>query len=498
MADVALEPAVEVHYQVPGPTVARFHASQARHRGIMGPIGSGKTVACCMDLFRWACEQEPYKGTRHTRFAIIRNTYPELRSTTIKTWQEWFPPEICPIVFGAPITGLLQIPLKDGTWVRMETVFIALDRPEHVGKLKSLELTGFYINEASEVHKAIFDMADGRVQRYPPPRWGGPTRVGSVMDTNAMEDDHWWYRFAEEEKPHGFKFFRQPPAILEDPTPTGIGYKFNPECENAQNLGADYWMNQIPGKAREWIRVYLQSEYGTVAPGRSVYPEFSDFMHVQPVTVMEGLPLLLGWDFGRTPACVIEQISPAGQLRTLHELVTDDPLDLNQTQPKMGVRDFANDVVRPFMKNHYDGARFDSVGDPAGTTPESDERTCMMYLKDAGFPTKAARTNNFTPRREAVAMFLTRMVEGQPGYVLDPKCRILRKGFNGRYKYRKMQIPDEDLYQEQPIKNAYSHPHDAKQYIALECMTDEERKRADDMRKRSQKRRRANRHSWRV
>lgn len=453
-----------------------------------------------MELFLWACQQEPYEGVRYSRFAVIRGTYPELRSTTIKTWQEWFPREICPITFGAPITGLLQIPLPDGTWVRMEVIFIALDRPDHIGKLKSLELTGFWINEASETHKAIFDMADGRIGRYPPKRWGGPTRVGSVMDTNAMEDDHWWYHLAEIERPRGFEFFRQPPAVIEDPSDrTGYGYKINPAAENIQNqpLGADYWLNQIPGKSKEWIRLFLQAEYGTIVQGRPVYPEFSDFMHVQPVTVMENIPLRLGWDFGRTPACVIEQLSPSGQLRTLHELVTDDPTDINGSQPKMGIRAFANDVVRPFIRNHYDGARLLSVGDPAGNALESDERSCLMYLDDAGFPTHGARTNDFVPRREAVAGFMRRMVDGQPGYICDPSCRVLRKGFGGRYKYRKMQIPDEDLYQEMPIKNAYSHPHDAHQYVALECMTDEEMKRAQELRTRTRKRRRS-RHSWRV
>ena len=61
-------------------------------RGIMGPIGSGKSVACCAEIMMRSCEQAPGRdGVRRTRWAIIRNTYPELKSTTIKTWLDWFP-----------------------------------------------------------------------------------------------------------------------------------------------------------------------------------------------------------------------------------------------------------------------------------------------------------------------------------------------------------------------------------------------------------------------
>ena len=31
------------------------------------------------------------KGIRKSRWAIIRNTNPQLRTTTIKTWLDWFP-----------------------------------------------------------------------------------------------------------------------------------------------------------------------------------------------------------------------------------------------------------------------------------------------------------------------------------------------------------------------------------------------------------------------
>ncbi len=51
---------------------------------------------------------------------------------------------------------------------------------------------------------------------------------------------------------------------------------------------------------------------------------------------------------------------------------------------------------------------------------------------------------------------------------LDPRCGVLRKGFNGGYKYRRVQVSGDERFTDEPNKNRYSHPHDALQYAALE------------------------------
>ena len=73
------------------PTASRFHRSNAFVRVLRGPIGTGKSVTCCMEMIRRGKEQEPFEKVRRTRWAAIRNTYPELISTTIKTWEDWAP-----------------------------------------------------------------------------------------------------------------------------------------------------------------------------------------------------------------------------------------------------------------------------------------------------------------------------------------------------------------------------------------------------------------------
>lgn len=406
---------------------------------------------------------------RYARWAAIRNTYPELKSTTIKTWQDWFPDSIAPIKHDTPITSRLFIKdIGDGTALDLEVLFIAIDRPEDVNKLRSLELTGVWLNEASELDNSILEMCTQRVGRYPAARRGGHSWAGVIADTNPPDDDHWWYKLAEEATDPAVKaayqFFDQPGAmfrVLAGGEWTGE-YKPNPLAENIGNLtdGYAYYQKLMLNKGEEWIKVFVLGEYGTTLAGKVVYPEWNDKYHVakSTITPILGIPLVLCWDYGLTPACVVQQLSPKGQLLTLREF----------TSTSMGIRQFASDVVRPAIFTDYPRFKYESVGDPAGNQrAQTDEKTCEQELLEAGFPTEGAPTNEFVARREAVAYWLTRTVGGEPGYLLDPSCTMLRRGFNGRFHYARINASGGSRFKDRPDKNEYSHPHDANQYGCL-------------------------------
>jgi hypothetical protein len=71
-------------------------------------------------------------------------------------------------------------------------------------------------------------------------------------------------------------------------------------------------------------------------------------------------------------------------------------------------------------------------------------------------------------RKEAVISRLNKLVNGEPGFVLDgKKCPNLRKGFNGGYKLRRINVSGADKFNEEPDKNKYSHIHDCHQYVCL-------------------------------
>jgi len=449
------------------PTGTRFHLDLSFFRGIMGPIGSGKSVCCVEELKRnalWVQKPGP-DGVRRTRWAIVRNTYPELKATTIKTFLQWWDDQHVNIVYGAPITATVEVELEDDTRVHAEFLFLALDKPKDVKKLLSLELTGIWFNEAREIPKTVIDAGMGRVGRYPSLKDGvGPTRAFGIADTNPPDDDHWWYKLAEEDTPDNWAFFRQPAALLKD---DNGAYHPNPKAENIVNLadGYDYYLRQVSGKDPEWIKVYLLGDYGTVQEGKPVYPTFRSQSHVAKhiIRPVPGLGLLLGWDFGLTPACIIGQLTKRGQLRLLDELLGED----------IGITRFARDVVKPHLAKEYAGFIVtSSTADPAGgARAETDEQTAIGILNSTkvnmGFRTRPASTNNPLRRIEAVSGYLNLMVDGEPGLLVSPKCRLLIKGFNGGYKYERVQVTGDERYRDTPCKNKFSHPHDAVQYLTL-------------------------------
>jgi hypothetical protein len=449
------------------PTLARFHQSEASVRGVMGPIGSGKSVACCVEILSRAMRQAPDKyGVRRTRWAVIRQTYPELKSTTINTWKEWVPEQVCPITYGAPIDGRMATPLPDGTRMDMQVYFLALDKPRDVKKLLSLELTGAWINEAREIDKTIAQAALSRTGRYPSKRdCDEITWTGLIMDTNPPDDDHWWYRLAEDVKPDGWQFFKQPGALVQVLNDNGkiIGYEANPGAENVQNqpLGYQYWLRLTEGADPEWIAVHCCGRYGTVFDGKPVFGGvYNDAVHVSPTPLglFRGRPIFLGWDFGLTPSCIVGQLAPDGQLRILREMVCQ----------RGGVKQFATDVVKPTLAALFPNVPLVSGGDPAGNqASQADELTCLGQLEMLGIPTRAAPTNDFLPRRQAVIDRLTRMVDGKPAFLLDPSCKMLRRGFLGGYRFERVQVSGEERYRDVPSKNKFSHPHDALQYLVM-------------------------------
>jgi len=438
------------------PTLAKFHKDDSFVRGVVGPIGSGKSVACCWEVFRKACQQElfvdedgQYKGkqVRRSRWVIIRNTYRELVDTTMQTWFDWFPKHLG--VWRAQDMKFTWVfTQQDDTIVHLEVLFRALDRPDDIKKLLSLELTGGWLNEAREIPKPILDMLIGRVGRYPSKRYGGPSWYGVIGDTNPPDEDHWWYRTFEESLPEDWQIFHQPSGTSSN-------------AENRDNLPDKYYERLSSGKDQEWINVYVHGKYGFVQDGKVIFPEYNDQLHcVHDLGLHESTTKLLGGaDFGLTPAFVIAQESPLdGQIQCLDEVVTED----------MGAVRFADKINR-LNKTHYESLPVTGWGDPSGDIrAQTDETTPFLVMRKAGVPLLPAPSNDFILRREAVAKLLTTMtILGRPALVISPKCRMLRKALAGGYKYKQMNVSGGERYAEKPDKNMYSHVAEALQYLCL-------------------------------
>ena len=116
-----------LNYKPDGETLKLFMKDNSFLRGLRGPVGSGKSVACCVEIFRRAIMQEESEdGIKKSRWAVIRNTNPQLKTTTIKTWLDWFPEdEWGNFHWSVPYTHRI----RKGN-IDLEVIFLALDRPE--------------------------------------------------------------------------------------------------------------------------------------------------------------------------------------------------------------------------------------------------------------------------------------------------------------------------------------------------------------------------------
>lgn len=463
---------VELVYKPDGEVLKAFMKDNTFFRGIRGPVGSGKSVACCIEVFRRALQQEKNEqGVRRSRWAIIRNTNPQLRTTTIKTWLDWFPEnDWGKFTWSVPYTHMI----KKGD-LELEVIFLALDRPEDVKKLLSLELTGIWINEAREVPKSIIDACTMRVGRFPSMREGGPTWTGVIADTNAPEEDHWWPIMSGEVpipdhipreqakmlvKPDNWSFYVQPSGMVEDKNEDGEieGYKPNPKAENRKNMMKSYYPNLIQGKTKSWIDVYVMNRLGMVQDGKPVYPSFSAEVHIakEEIPIAAGLPVYVGLDFGLTPSATFGQ-KVRGRWFVQSEIVAVD----------MGIVRFA-EVLRNELATRFQACSETIIyGDPAGDfRAQTDESTPFQILRGAGLRAFPAPSNSVDLRIESVSSQLTKMSEGKPAFLLDRRCSMLIKGFEGGYSYKRMEVSGE-RYADKPDKNMYSHVHDALQYMLL-------------------------------
>lgn len=427
-------------------------------RAIIGCVGSGKSVTCTLELLLIAMNQEPDKnGIRRTKHAIIRNTYRELSDTTMATFFMWIAKDSGHFSAKDLSFTLIQ-DLPDNTIMEAVFIFRALDKPDDIKKLLSLELTSAWVNEARELPKLIIDTLQTRVGRYPSIGTDGvaPTFHGIILDTNPPDVDHWFYRLFELDLPDNHKIYHQPSGT-------------SPHAENLENLPPYYYQNMMAGKDKEWINVYVHGAYGFVSDGRPIYQEYRDDLHYSPnpVPPNPNLPLYIGIDFGLTPAAVFGQITKMGKLVIIDELVTFN----------MGAVNFGKLLKQKLDQTPYKQFRPNQIevyGDPAGEQrAQTDETTPFMVLQHQGIPAIPTHTNDFTIRRESVASFMgTLDANMEVAFQVTPQAPMLRKACNGGYRYRRVQVAGDERYVDKPDKNPYSHVAEALQYLVLGAVGD--------------------------
>ena len=292
---------MRVEYTAP-PTLSKFMRSKAYGRLCAGPVGSGKTTACMMELFRRAMEQSKAPdGFRYTRFAVVRQTLKQLKDTVLNDMQTW-------------LVGLGEWKVSENTYylsfgdVKSEWIFIPLEDAQDQARLLSMQLTGVWLSEVIEMNFDILAPVSGRVGRYPSGPSGTHTWYGIIGDTNCPVELSDWHKFMIDPPPN-WQIFVQPSGM--SPHAENLNYLLQTEDTRALPLdhpdrlakGRQYYEQFIDmyGANHAWVRRYVYAQYGDDPTGEAVFKAtFKPSFHVVPETfVIPGYPLIIGQDFGR-------------------------------------------------------------------------------------------------------------------------------------------------------------------------------------------------------
>lgn len=440
----------DLFYHATG-TLNEFHQKRDKDiRIIVGPFGSGKSSACCAEIVHCACEMPPLKtGIRSSKWAIIRNTMGELESTTLRTWLSWFRYLGVEKHTKKPILTY-SYQFNDGKGiVELELIFLGLDREDNKKKLESLEITGAYINEMQHVPQGIYTHLLGRVGRYPFPKDMDQEFYSPVIaDTNPPDETHWLPKMENTHIP-GVYFHHQPPGLIKNDDDEWMD---NPQADNYENLSRtkpNYYFNMAKynGFNSEFIKVYTRGEYGLLMHGKVVFPMYNDDLHsTKELDFIKDEPVLLIFDYGMTPCCLIAQFVE-GQYRLIKEFVTE----------RSSVLSLVEDRVQPFLDANLDGYELQCIGDPSGkAAKETDGLSCEEIIAGCGLPITSAKTNDLQPRLDAVKYFLNRLTEGQAAFILSRDgCPTLREAFLREYCYRTIKVVGEEKTHDVPNK---THP----------------------------------------
>lgn len=461
-----------------GPIAGAFCLDNHEVSAIMGPVGSAKTTASILRVGRHAFEQEPYEGIARTRFAVVRNTGPQLVDTTMKSWMKLFPNDGRYRKYTS--TTKTQVwrfqPAGMKHLIHCEVIFRALDDADDVANLLSLEVTGFYFNELREVNTEILAHAGRRAGRYPGADQGGCSWRGWFGDTNPWSFTSDLHDMFVANKREGYEFFKQPGGMdaaaenLENLEQTRETLKLPWNDPRRREQGRTYYINALRDYKPSDAAMFVHCKYGASRSGKPVYESYDDNAHCRTFELAQVTnpksasftPIRIGYDnTGRTPAAIIGQRMLDGQWRLRYEFIGEG----------MGMKAHAA-ALRAFLTEKIPDFRIEKITcDPAGQAKGADDIDMRMIVQ-AQFPGVSvvnARTNEIATRIEAFDGPLRRMVNGEPALIMHPDCKVLRTACLSKYQYRKLKIAGEERYTEEPDKSAkpYDDIANAGQYLML-------------------------------
>ena len=133
----------------------------------------------------------------------------------------------------------------------------------------------------------------------------------------------------------------------------------------------------------------------------------------------------------------------------------------------MGASQFIHERVKPRIAEKFAGLPMVVFIDPAGAArAQTDMRTVLDVLREAGFQAHAARGGNAMQERiRSVDTLLTGQVGGRPMLLIDPQCYNLITGLQSAYRFHEVRTNEIDKRSDDGRR--YSHIVEALHYAAM-------------------------------
>lgn len=286
-------------------------SASPKYIAYVGGVGSGKTLIGCITMLSWAVM---YPGD----YLISRMFQPELKITTYKTFLEICPPELILEHRVADMT----IRIKCANGKSSLILFRQLEEPD---KLRSLNLSGFYIDEANQVSEEAFMLLQGRLR-------GGGIRKG-ILTTNPKGHD-WIYRWFQKKDHFKDETSKQHYHLIKAPS-----------TEN-HHLPEGYIESIMSTWSQERIDREINASWDAFEG--MVYHEFRRDIHVvRPFKIPDNWERHIRIDHGyRAPSAILlAAVSPDGDVYVykeiyerewlIRELILGDP-----REKKFGLKDY--------------------------------------------------------------------------------------------------------------------------------------------------------------
>jgi hypothetical protein len=426
-----------MNYEILGPVSANFIRDDKNQiQLLMGPLGSGKTTTVLLKIVN-EIRILTALGIKDTKWTFVRKTASQLEDTIVFDW--------------------LQMN-KDGKYNKTEKIwrnnfknqkgekctvtifFRALDVPADIDKIRSVNITGAYINEAKTAHIDIVEALNRRIGRYPLPELKNiPYQRKLLLDTNPPSSDHWIYNLFVLNKLDKWKLYKQPGGLSKD-------------AENTHNLPDDYYTNFGDSN----VIADRDGEFSQTEEGMRIYTGFNPSIHTTNIDKIQKNRIFLGMDLGTNIATIF------GYRNNDVWYIFKEIFRSNSNLLEM------IGLINSYLKKeHIDKENIEIFIDPSGFSKkgigyETEGDILGRYFN---CDVSSLPSNQQFLRKEPVKILLNKLINGK-GYIQIDKenCPMLIKALNGGYHYKRMKTSF-NTYHSLPDKNIFSHIAEAFEYL---------------------------------